>query len=68
MRTEGVGAVWDDLPKNAQKWAPVRRQGPTMMFDVGGDLLSHTLTSAVPSALEGLASWFGMGPGVPPPL
>src|SRR3954469_20472819 len=34
-------------------------------FDVGGDLLSHTLTSAVPSALEGLASGFGMGPGVP---
>ena len=38
-----------------------------LMFDVGGDLLSHTLASAVPSALEGLASGFGMGPGVPPP-
>ena len=36
-------------------------------FDVGGVLLSHTLSSAVPSALEGLASGFGMGPGVPPP-
>ena len=36
-------------------------------MNVGGDLLSHTLTSAVPSALEGLASGFGMGPGVPPP-
>ena len=36
-------------------------------LNVGGDLLSHTLTSAVPSALEGLASGFGMGPGVPPP-
>jgi hypothetical protein len=34
-------------------------------LNVGGDLLSHTLTSAVPSALEGLASGFGMGPGVP---
>jgi hypothetical protein len=34
----------------------------------GGVLLSHTLTSAVPSALEGLASGFGMGPGVSPPL
>ena len=34
-------------------------------FDVGGVLLSHTLSSAVPSALEGLASGFGMGPGVP---
>ncbi|MEN3300524.1 MAG: hypothetical protein V7633_5620, partial [Pseudonocardia sp.] len=28
------------------------------MLNVGGDLLSHTLTSAVPSALEGLASGF----------
>ena len=35
------------------------------MLNVGGDLLSHTLASAVPSALEGLASGFGMGPGVP---
>ena len=30
----------------------------------GGVLLSHTVTSAVPSALKGLASGFGMGPGV----
>ena len=35
----------------------------------GGVLLSHTLAGAVPSALEGLASGFGMLPGVsPPPL
>jgi hypothetical protein len=34
----------------------------------GGVLLSHTLSGAVPSALEGLASGFGMGPGVSPPL
>src|SRR3954469_24764380 len=34
----------------------------------GGVLLSHTLPSAVPSALEGLASGFGMRPGVSPPL
>jgi hypothetical protein len=34
----------------------------------GGVLLSHTLAGAVPSALEGLASGFGMGPGVSPPL
>src|SRR5690349_4679096 len=43
-------------------WAPHQ-----IGFDVGGVLLSHTLSSAVPSALEGLASGFGMGPGVPPP-
>ena len=30
----------------------------------GGVLLSHTLSGAVPSALVGLASGFGMGPGV----
>ena len=32
----------------------------------GGVLLSHTLPCAVPSALKGLASGFGMGPGVSP--
>ena len=30
----------------------------------GGVLLSHILAGAVPSALKGLASGFGMGPGV----
>ncbi len=35
---------------------------------LGGVLLSHTPSSAVPSALVGLASGFGMGPGVSPPL
>ena len=34
----------------------------------GGVLLSHTVTRAVPSALQGLASGFGMGPGVSPAL
>ncbi len=32
----------------------------------GGVLLSHAVTRAVPSALKGLASGFGMGPGVSP--
>ena len=35
---------------------------------VGGDLLSHTLPGAVPSAQAGLASGFGKGPGVSLPL
>ena len=35
---------------------------------LGGDLLSHGLSAAVPSALEGLTCVFGMGTGVPPPL
>ena len=34
----------------------------------GGVLLSHTVPSAVPSALKGLASGFGMEPGVSPSL
>ena len=34
----------------------------------GGVLLSHTLPSAVPSALKGLATGFGMEPGVSPTL
>ena len=34
----------------------------------GGVLLSHTVAGAVPSALKGLASGFGMGPGVSPSL
>ena len=35
---------------------------------VGNDLLSHTVTRILPSALAGLTAGFGMGPGVPPPL
>ncbi len=31
------------------------------------NLLSHTLTSTLPSALEGLTTVFGMGTGVSPP-
>ena len=34
----------------------------------GNDLLSHTISHAVSSALEGLTSVFGMGTGVSPPL
>ena len=37
-------------------------------LNAGGDLLSHTLPGAVPSAQVGLASGFGKGPGVTPPL
>ncbi len=37
-------------------------------FTPGSVLLSHTVASVVPSALEGLTSVFGMGTGVAPPL
>ena len=33
--------------------------------EVGNGVLSHTVTSAVPSALVSLTAGFGMGPGVP---
>ena len=38
-------------------------QDPTAKVCCGGVLLSHTLPGAVPSALAGLASRFGMGAG-----
>ena len=38
------------------------------MNNPGGDLLSHRVSPAVPSALEGLTSEFGMGSGVAPPV
>jgi hypothetical protein len=34
----------------------------------GNGLLSHPVSRAVPSGLEGLTSVFGMGTGVAPPL
>lgn len=42
--------------------------GPFLECLSGCVLLSHTVTSAVPSALKGLASGFGMEPGVSPSL
>ena len=41
--------------------------GPGAVIYPGGYLLSHAVTSAVPSAQEGLTSVFGMGTGVAPP-
>ena len=46
-----------------------RPRGPAFLLMVrGGVLLSHEASLAVPSALEGLTSGFGMGPGVSPSL
>ena len=46
---------------------PVLVQSGVLDKKAGNDLLSHTVTHAVPSALEGLTSVFGMGTGVSPP-
>ena len=40
----------------------------TKKREPGGDLLSHTVSRAVPLALEVLTAVFGMGTGVSPPL
>ena len=40
--------------------------GPSVKCGCGGVLLSHVLSGIVPSPCQGLASGFGMGPGVSP--
>ena len=54
---------------------PQRQKRPDAIFShrasnntPGSDLLSHTVTHAVPSAVEGLTAVFGMGTGVTPLL
>ena len=48
--------------QNARRGLPNWEAPREIMF--GSVLLSHTISSAVPSALKGLASGFGMEPGV----
>ena len=62
----GSGAVCGPcagMPKATPVWG-----WPSVEWVFGGVLLSHPVTRAVPSALKGLASGFGMGPGVSPSL
>ena len=58
--------VWDIFAIRPQK----RKRPPGFLLMaviyVGDDLLSHTLSRAVQSALRGLTSVFGMGTGVSP--
>jgi hypothetical protein len=51
-----------------RKRAESKRTGPLRKVCSGGVLLSHEASLAVPSALKGLTSGFGMGPGVSPSL
>ena len=58
-----------DLARTSGPGTTKRRlDGRRFVKSLGGDLLSHPASRAVPSALEGLTSGFGMGPGVSPPL
>ena len=54
--------------EKAEKQKPaqgfVNRAGFFVKNKSGGDLLSHAATHAVPSALRGLTTVFGMGTGV----
>jgi hypothetical protein len=54
MRDGGKKTKKNPLPGN-----PVR----DLQKKIGGDLLSHTVSRAVPSALKSLTSVFGMGTG-----
>ena len=48
-------------------FAPPRPLPAQRAPGAGGALVSHRVAPAVPSALAGLTSGFGMGPGVPRP-
>ena len=54
-----VHGKWPEMPSRAtHEWVTLLERMS------GGVLLSHNLSVAVPSALKGLTSGFGMGPGV----
>ena len=57
-----------DVPLAVQEKSPLLFQATGFGINPGSDLLSHTVTHAVPSAVEGLTSVFGMGTGVTPLL
>src|ERR1051325_3647047 len=44
--------------------SPMRKMHRAFTNTAGSDLLSHTVSHAVPSAVSGLTSVFGMGTGV----
>lgn len=55
----------DRAAKSVQKCVKATPEGVAFTEVLSGDvLLSHNLPVAVPSALRGLTSGFGMGPGV----
>src|SRR3989442_8149808 len=66
---QGAGRVANDLPSSC-RIPHLRTQKPSganpsgLRGEAGGGLLSHDLSIAVPSALTGLTTVFGMGTGV----
>ena len=55
--------IEDAVDGISQKNSAIKR---SFIVESGGDLLSRTVTSQVPSALKGLTSVFGMGTGGTP--
>src|SRR6184192_3019007 len=67
-RSCGRKASSNRNPRSPEKFKSRHPEGPRdLNRTLGNDLLSHRVTPAVPSALEGLTSVFGMGTGVSPP-
>lgn len=61
-----LGSTYDRLSEWTSGMAKAALKGGLCESMSGNVLLSHTVPGAVPSALKGLASGFGMGPGVSP--
>src|SRR5581483_4145307 len=65
VRATGMSAP-QECPRHTIKRKRPSRFLSTAFIYAGNDLLSHTLSRAVQSALRGLTSVFGMGTGGPP--
>ncbi len=63
----GVAAFAMSIGRLNEK-SPGSLSDPGLVKVPGGDLLSHRVSPAVPSALEDLTSEFEMGSGVTPPV
>ena len=67
-KREGIKSVWG-VPPSSFSWRILAHPTPICSFlCVGGVLLSHNPTIAVPSAQSSLATGIGTGPGVPSTL
>jgi hypothetical protein len=65
-RTVGTASSPRD-ETTAKRKSPEAKTASGLIDKPGNDLLSHARARAVPSALEGLTSEFGMGSGMAPP-
>ena len=61
----GVPTI-EDADSPSPEFTKKKARLSTSLLESGGDLLSRTVTSQVPSALKGLTSVFGMGTGGTP--